>query len=195
MKLTKLNKLVVLLSFISAFALMEANEPDAGPDSRPIIDLDAYVVTATRTELSYRDAPASVTLIDETSLELAPTPNLIGALSDIAGFNYKGRGVGGRKVFLLREWNPGTHSSSSMVAAHQLQMRLWGTLTSSMIGFRSTQSNVSKSFVDRCPHFTAPKRWVVWSTLSPNPFLPNGAANSVQWPEFVRTVEEATNIS
>lgn len=65
-------------------------------------DLEPQVVTATRTEQPMKTAPASVSLITASSLETTASGSLMSALRDISGLNLVGRGVGGRKVLLLR---------------------------------------------------------------------------------------------
>ncbi len=73
-----------------------------GSEEELDFELDPYVVTATRTLQPYRTAPGSVSLVSKESLDLTPSPDLLSALQNLAGFNLQGRGLGARKVFTLR---------------------------------------------------------------------------------------------
>ncbi len=78
----------------------------AGPGTaiaseRPF-EMDDLVVTATRTEQPMRLAPASISLLSGKDLDLATTPNLLEAIRELSSLSLQGRGVGGRKVLLLR---------------------------------------------------------------------------------------------
>ncbi len=64
--------------------------------------LDDLIVTATRSAHPMRTAPATTSLISAEDLAFATSDDLLTSLRDISGLNLVGRGVGGRKVLLLR---------------------------------------------------------------------------------------------
>ncbi|HYG87347.1 MAG TPA: TonB-dependent receptor [Azospirillum sp.] len=64
--------------------------------------LDPVSVTATRTEHSAAEAPASVTIIDAKEIEKKGATDLLEAVRSTPGINLLGQQVGGRKTFSIR---------------------------------------------------------------------------------------------
>lgn len=94
-----IRSLLALTAFASAGpALLNAQ---AG-NTEETVKLDQMLVTATRTEHPMRTAPASASLITREDIAFATSDDLLSSLRDISGLNLSGRGVGGRKVLLMR---------------------------------------------------------------------------------------------
>ncbi len=68
----------------------------------PETELDAFVVTATRTEREQRLAPASVSLVSGSDFQMTSSQSLLEGLRGLTGLNFQGEGLGGRKVLQLR---------------------------------------------------------------------------------------------
>lgn len=63
---------------------------------------DNIVVTATRTALPLADAPASLSVVTATDLELTASVNVMDAVRQTPGISFQGRGFGGRQVLSIR---------------------------------------------------------------------------------------------
>ncbi len=87
---------------LAALLMVPLTFAEGAEEDQADFELDAYVVTATRTLQPYRTAPATVSLVSSEMLDLTPSPDLLSALQNLAGFSLQGRGIGGRKVFTLR---------------------------------------------------------------------------------------------
>ena len=64
--------------------------------------LDPVVVTATRTEQSLRDAPASISIITADDIQRKGAGDLLEALRGTPGISMMGHSTGGRKTFSIR---------------------------------------------------------------------------------------------
>ncbi|KHD10153.2 hypothetical protein PN36_24715 [Candidatus Thiomargarita nelsonii] len=73
--------------------------------------LAPIVVTATRTEQQLEDAPAAMTVITQEDLKNAPVRDIMDAIRESTGINLFGRGVGSRKVIMIR----GMESQHSLI--------------------------------------------------------------------------------
>ncbi|MFG0804988.1 TonB-dependent receptor plug domain-containing protein [Pseudomonas fluvialis] len=68
----------------------------------PVTELNPLVVTASRSEHSLADAPASVSVITAEQIKARGAGNLLEALRGVPGLNLNGRQVGGRKTLSIR---------------------------------------------------------------------------------------------
>ncbi|POH81167.1 addiction module protein [Stutzerimonas stutzeri] len=68
----------------------------------PVTELNPTVVTASRSEHSVADAPASVSVITAEQIKARGASNLLEALRGIPGLTLNGRQVGGRKTLSIR---------------------------------------------------------------------------------------------
>lgn len=68
----------------------------------PVTELNPLVVTASRSEHSLADAPASVSVITAEQIKARGAGNLLEALRGVPGLSLNGRQVGGRKTLSIR---------------------------------------------------------------------------------------------
>lgn len=68
----------------------------------PVTELNPLVVTASRSEHSLADAPASVSVITAEQIKVRGAGNLLEALRGVPGLSLNGRQVGGRKTLSIR---------------------------------------------------------------------------------------------
>jgi outer membrane receptor for ferrienterochelin and colicins len=90
-----------LTPFIAAFvvALSAAAVPAAETAES---EMEKTVVTATRTEVSLKDAPGAVTVISAEDIKDLTANDVLDIVRDTAGVSLSGRGVGGRSVISIR---------------------------------------------------------------------------------------------
>jgi outer membrane receptor for ferrienterochelin and colicins len=85
--------------------------PSVMGDTKEAAELAPVVVTATRTEQQLEDAPAAMTVITQEDLKNAPVRDITDAIRETTGINLFGRGVGSRKVIMIR----GMESQHSLI--------------------------------------------------------------------------------
>lgn len=74
-------------------------------------EMDKTVVTATRTEVSLKDAPGAVSVITAEEIKDLPANDILDIVRNTAGVSLTGRGVGGRAVISIR----GLESRSTLI--------------------------------------------------------------------------------
>lgn len=77
----------------------------ASIQAAPVTDLNPVVVTASRSEHSLAQAPASVTVITAEQIKASGASNLLQAVRNVPGVTLNGRQVGGRKTLSIRGAN------------------------------------------------------------------------------------------
>lgn len=70
----------------------------SGISEARVLDLDSTVITATSTERSLKDTPASVTVITREDLATRPVQDLVDALRGTPGLQFSGIGLGRRGI-------------------------------------------------------------------------------------------------
>lgn len=83
------------LAFSTSYAYADNNDDNTG-------HVETIVITASQTEHSQLDAPATVTVITREELAEKPVQDLLDALRGSSGLSFIGRQVGGRRVLSLR---------------------------------------------------------------------------------------------
>lgn len=106
------------LSLLLAPAVRAQTIPASTQPDGQAVALDALMVTASRTEHPAKVAPATVSIISRTDLLTSTGEDLLNSIRQIAGLNLNGRGVGGRKVFMLRGME--SHHSLIMVDGRRI---------------------------------------------------------------------------
>lgn len=91
------SALAVLISLISVNS--SAGESDT---AKTEVKMDRTVVTATRTEVSLKDAPGAISVITADEIKDMPVDDILDIIRETAGVSLIGRGVGGRTVISIR---------------------------------------------------------------------------------------------
>uniref|UniRef100_UPI0013C33B35 TonB-dependent receptor plug domain-containing protein n=1 Tax=Azohydromonas sediminis TaxID=2259674 RepID=UPI0013C33B35 len=63
---------------------------------------ETVVVTATRYPVNWVDAPAAISVIPRSEIEVRGADNVLGAIRGVPGLSLQGRTIGGRKVLSIR---------------------------------------------------------------------------------------------
>lgn len=100
MRHTKLLFTVVFVAAILAAGAVAYDTTDAAE-----IELEKTVVTATRTEVSLKDAPGAVTVITAEEIKDMTANDILDIIRESAGISLIGRSVGGRSVISIRGLN------------------------------------------------------------------------------------------
>jgi len=86
-------------------ALLLSLAPAAHSDNPPAVpetEIEKTVVTATRHEVSLKDAPGAVSVITAEEIQRMPVRDTTDILRQVAGISLIGRGIGGRKTISIR---------------------------------------------------------------------------------------------
>lgn len=100
--LPRQRRLLVLSLLLALHAPAFAADGKEVDRDKPVIDLQAVVVTATASERSVDTAPASVTVISGDALRARPARDVLDALRDAPGLNIRAVGGLGRRVVSMR---------------------------------------------------------------------------------------------
>jgi outer membrane receptor for ferrienterochelin and colicins len=98
-----MNALKKSALYMGSVAVLASAFPTSVFAADDVIDeQDIIVVTATRTALRLVDAPASLSVVTSTDIELTASVNVLDAVRQTPGISFQGRGFGGRQALSIR---------------------------------------------------------------------------------------------
>ncbi len=91
----------ILIGFALVSVLWAQESETASSEAK----IEKTVVTATRTEVSLKDAPGAITIITAEDIKDMPANDILDVVRETAGISLIGRGTGGRSVISVRGLN------------------------------------------------------------------------------------------
>ncbi|WKZ32031.1 MAG: TonB-dependent receptor [Thermodesulfobacteriota bacterium] len=100
MEVQKRKVITGVCGLLTAFVVSGAAV--AGAAESESVESKGVFVTATKTEVSLEDVPASVTVITREDIESRPARDIVDAIRDVPGITLSGKGLSGRETIRLR---------------------------------------------------------------------------------------------
>jgi len=134
MKQSISQKIAITVGALAAAtsSALVAQQPAESSTGSPL-ELDPVIITASRTEHPAALAPATISVVAGTDLLNGSSGNLLDDIRLTAGLNLNGRGVGGRKVFMIR----GMESHHSLILVNGRRI----SATDEIVGHSDFQYN------------------------------------------------------